>query len=68
MEYASAPMSKKIRFHRFGGEELAEIATLVTSGKVKPHLQQTFPLSAAADALALVEQGHTVGKVVLKVV
>jgi NADPH:quinone reductase-like Zn-dependent oxidoreductase len=49
------------------GNELAEIAGLVTSGKVKPHVQKTFPLRSAADALATVEQGHSVGKVVLKV-
>lgn len=50
------------------GAELAEIAGLVASGRVKPHVQRTFPLNSASDALALVEEGHTVGKVVLKVV
>jgi NADPH:quinone reductase-like Zn-dependent oxidoreductase len=49
------------------GDELAEIATLVASGKVKPHVQQIFPLTSAADALAAVEEGHSMGKVVLKV-
>ena len=49
------------------GEELAEIAGLMAAGKVRPHVQKTFPLIAAADALASVEQGHSVGKVVLKV-
>jgi NADPH:quinone reductase-like Zn-dependent oxidoreductase len=49
------------------GDELAEIAGLVSAGKVRPHVQRTFPLSAAADALASVERGHSVGKVVLKV-
>ena len=49
------------------GAELAEIATLVATGKVKPHVQRTFPLIAAADALACVERGHSVGKVVLEV-
>jgi len=34
---------------------------------VKPHLQKTFPLDAAAEALASVERGHSVGKVVLTV-
>jgi NADPH:quinone reductase-like Zn-dependent oxidoreductase len=48
------------------GNELAEITGLVISGKVKPHVQKTFALSAA-DALASVERGHSVGKVVLKV-
>jgi NADPH:quinone reductase-like Zn-dependent oxidoreductase len=49
------------------GQELAEIAKLIVSGKVKPHVQKTFSLDAAADALAAVEEGHSVGKVVLKV-
>jgi NADPH:quinone reductase-like Zn-dependent oxidoreductase len=49
------------------GAELAEIAALVTAGKVKPHVQKIFALDAAADALAWVEQGHSVGKVVLKI-
>jgi NADPH:quinone reductase-like Zn-dependent oxidoreductase len=49
------------------GDELAEIAKLVASGKVKPHIQKAFPLKAAAEALAAVEMGHSVGKVVLTV-
>ena len=49
------------------GRDLAEIAALVGLGKVKPHVQKIYPLNAAADALALVEQGHSVGKIVLKV-
>ena len=47
------------------GEELAEIASLVASGKVKPHVAKTFPLEAAAEAC--VEEGHSVGKTVLRV-
>ncbi|MDB5609865.1 MAG: NADP-dependent oxidoreductase [Bradyrhizobium sp.] len=49
------------------GDELTEIAGLVVSGKVKPHLQNTFSLDGAAEALAFVERGHSVGKVVLTV-
>lgn len=49
------------------GEELAEIVKLVAAGKVRPHVQKIFPLSAAVDALASVEGGHSVGKIVLKV-
>jgi NADPH:quinone reductase-like Zn-dependent oxidoreductase len=49
------------------GDELAEIARLVASGKVRAHVQKTFPLDAAADAMAAVEEGHSVGKVVLMV-
>lgn len=47
------------------GEELAEIGRLVDAGKLKPHIQTTFPLEQAKQALATVEQGHTAGKIVL---
>ncbi|HVX75339.1 MAG TPA: NADP-dependent oxidoreductase [Bradyrhizobium sp.] len=47
------------------GGELAEIAALVEAGKVKPHVERTFPLSSAAEALSFVEQGHSTGKIVL---
>jgi NADPH:quinone reductase-like Zn-dependent oxidoreductase len=49
------------------GAELAEIAHLVSTGKVKPHVERTFPLQAAADALGVVEHGGSRGKVVLSV-
>jgi NADPH:quinone reductase-like Zn-dependent oxidoreductase len=49
------------------GKELAEIAQLVAAGKVKPHIQATYPLGEANEALEAVEHGHTVGKVVLVV-
>jgi NADPH:quinone reductase-like Zn-dependent oxidoreductase len=49
------------------GSELAEIAGLVMSGKVKPHIQRTYPLRSAVDALASVEAGHAVGKIVMTV-
>lgn len=47
------------------GEELTEIGKLAESGKLKPHIQATFPLERAAEAVAVVERGHTAGKVVL---
>jgi NADPH:quinone reductase-like Zn-dependent oxidoreductase len=47
------------------GSELAEIASLVVSGKVKPHVDKTFRLEQAAEAMAVVEHGGSVGKVVL---
>jgi hypothetical protein len=37
------------------GSELTEIAGLVTSGKVNPHIQRTYPLRSAVDAVASVE-------------
>jgi NADPH:quinone reductase-like Zn-dependent oxidoreductase len=47
------------------GSELAEIMGLVDAGKVKPHVERTYPLRAASDAMATVEQGDSVGKIVL---
>jgi NADPH:quinone reductase-like Zn-dependent oxidoreductase len=49
------------------GKELDEILRLVASGKVKPHVQKTYPLDEAAQALACVEQGESIGKIVLTV-
>lgn len=49
------------------GKELAEIAGLVEAGKVRAHVSKTFPLKDASQALAWVEKGHSVGKVVLVV-
>jgi NADPH:quinone reductase-like Zn-dependent oxidoreductase len=47
------------------GNELAEIGALVTAGKVKAHVQKTYPLEEAAQALAAVEKAHPLGKIVL---
>ena len=49
------------------GSELAEIVKLIASGKVKPHIERTYPLQEASHALAAVEKGNSVGKVVLAV-
>jgi NADPH:quinone reductase-like Zn-dependent oxidoreductase len=49
------------------GVELAEIAGLVTAGKMKPHVHRTYSLRSAVDALASVEEGHSVGKIVMPV-
>jgi NADPH:quinone reductase-like Zn-dependent oxidoreductase len=72
----TAPSQDKARQHgvratrytvEADGTELAEIATLVRHGAVRPHLQRSFPLASAAEAMAAVETGHTVGKIVLTV-
>jgi NADPH:quinone reductase-like Zn-dependent oxidoreductase len=47
------------------GSELAEIVDLVASGKVTPHVQKTFRLEQAAQAIAAVEHGGSIGKIVL---
>jgi NADPH:quinone reductase-like Zn-dependent oxidoreductase len=44
---------------------LTELARLVLAGELNPHVTEIRPLSDAAAALALVEDGHATGKVVL---
>jgi len=43
-----------------------EVAGLLNEGKIKPYISQRMPLSDAAAAHALIEEGKTVGKIILK--
>jgi NADPH:quinone reductase-like Zn-dependent oxidoreductase len=54
-------------FMRASGEQLERIGALVDKGVIKPILDRTFPLEAAAEAISYVESGHAVGKVVIRV-
>lgn len=47
--------------------QLGEIAVLIDSGHVKPHIDRVFPLQETAEAHKLNQQGHTRGKIVLDV-
>ncbi|MGB6510099.1 MAG: NADP-dependent oxidoreductase [Xanthobacteraceae bacterium] len=47
--------------------ELEEIGRLIDEGKVKAKIARTYGLAEAATAQDYVEQGHTEGKVVLKI-
>jgi NADPH:quinone reductase-like Zn-dependent oxidoreductase len=49
------------------GNELKEIADLIDSGHVKSAVSETYPLSRATDALRVVEEGHSRGKIVLTI-
>ncbi|ROS79113.1 NADP-dependent oxidoreductase [Cellulomonas sp. PhB143] len=46
---------------------LAEVVALAESGRLAAEIAERFPLTEAAAALALVQEGHTRGKVVLTV-
>jgi NADPH:quinone reductase-like Zn-dependent oxidoreductase len=50
-----------------GSSLLAELATLVDSGRIKPMVEKVLPLSEARQAHELNETGHARGKIVLKV-
>ncbi|MFE5188035.1 NADP-dependent oxidoreductase [Streptomyces sp. NPDC056628] len=47
--------------------DMRSLAELVEQGKLRATIERTFPLSDAAEAHALGEQGHTTGKLVLVV-
>ncbi len=49
-------------------KDLADIAALIDEGKVKSIVEKIFPLQEAAEAQKLSEEGHTKGKIVLKVI
>ena len=46
--------------------QLAEIAGLVAGGKVRVHIDKSFPLDKASDAQSHVETAHPMGKVLIK--
>lgn len=54
-------------FMRADGAQLAQIGALVDAGVIKPVIDRTFPLAQAKEALAYVESGRAVGKVVVEV-
>lgn len=45
--------------------QLAKLARLADSGKLKTHLAAQFPLEQAAEAHRMIQTGHTRGKIVL---
>jgi NADPH:quinone reductase-like Zn-dependent oxidoreductase len=55
-------------FVRPSGYDLGEHVTpLVTEGRLRPRVEQTFPLERAADAHERIESGHVRGKLVITV-
>ncbi|MBI3942576.1 MAG: zinc-binding dehydrogenase [Chloroflexi bacterium] len=50
------------------GKDLTEIARLIDQGRVKAVVSNVFPLGEARRAHELIEGGHALGKIVLRVV
>jgi len=48
-------------------KDLNVLGDLMQSGKVKPVIDRTYPLSQIADAIRYLEQGHARGKVVIRI-
>ena len=57
MVFASTPI----------GKVLSEVAALVDSGQIKPHVSTILPLEEIARAREMIETRHTRGKIVLQV-
>jgi NADPH:quinone reductase-like Zn-dependent oxidoreductase len=62
---------RNVTFHSFfmepNGEQLAEIATLITDGTIHPVLDRTFPLDEVAAAYDYARSGSSNGKVAIAV-
>lgn len=54
-------------FMRASGEQLGEIGALLSQGIIKPVIDRVFPFDEVREALAYVEAGKAVGKVVVKI-
>jgi NADPH:quinone reductase-like Zn-dependent oxidoreductase len=52
-------------FMKPDGEQLGAIAALLENGTLKPVLDRTFPFAETKEAIAYVERGRAVGKVVV---
>ena len=48
-------------------EDLEQIAALVESGKIRPHISKVLPLDQAKQAMDLNQQGKSHGKIVLEI-
>ena len=54
-------------FVRPTGWHLSELNDLIADGALRPHLQATFALARAAEAMQALEDGHVRGKIALRI-
>ena len=54
-------------FVRPSGYDLAEMSELIADGRLRPHVEETFPLERVAEAMERLESGHVRGKLVLTI-
>jgi NADPH:quinone reductase-like Zn-dependent oxidoreductase len=54
-------------FVRPSGYDLAEMNDLIAEGRLRPHVEATYPLERAGEAMEHLEEGHVRGKLVLTV-
>lgn len=49
-------------------QHLVDLCALIEQGKVKPHIDRTYTLEHAAEAVSYVAEGHAQGKVIITIV
>ncbi|BCL28832.1 NADP-dependent oxidoreductase [Streptomyces aurantiacus] len=62
---AVAELGGEMVHRRVDRADLERVAALMVEGRLDPYIVRTYPLSQAPEALALVESGHALGKVVI---
>jgi len=69
MHLFSLGSSRKVAFFvaKFKREDLLALKDLLETGKVKPFVERTYPLTQVAEAMRYMETGHVQGKLVLTV-
>ncbi|VVB95483.1 Acryloyl-coenzyme A reductase [uncultured archaeon] len=55
------------QFTQVNNKRLSKLAELVDKSVINAHVEKTFPLEQAGEALAFLQKGHPRGKVVLKI-
>lgn len=55
------------QFTQVNSERLSNLARLVEQKVIKVHVDKTFPLEKAGEALAYLQEGHARGKIVIKI-
>lgn len=66
-EMGAAEGKRVVRGGRAAIENLAQIASLLSSGKLKTYVSAILPLADARKSHEMVQTGHTRGKIVLKI-
>jgi NADPH:quinone reductase-like Zn-dependent oxidoreductase len=65
-DYSVSEIGGEMVRRRVDRAALERAAALMVEGRLDPHVVNTYPFSRAAEALALVEDGHALGKVVIE--
>ena len=69
MQLASLGSRRKLVFFvaKFTREDMLVLKDLLETGKVKPFVERTYPMTQVAEAMRYMETGHVQGKLVLTV-